>query len=334
MWKIILADDESAVLNGLRHCICWQDLGYDVVASMEEGRAVAAYLACHPVDAVLTDIRMPGMSGIDIARYVYERRLPVQVILLSGHRDFIMAQEAMRYGVRHYLTKPFLPKDIRRVLGEVSEELHLAQAHGGSSPLDQAVRSSGQEAWLVTFRVSTPVEELQARLFAALGEGYLGLSPLEGDRYCLTADETCTQAQLQEMICALQGQLQGIHRLQHVLHTGGEICPSPVEKACRYIRTHVHEKLSLTEVARQVFLNPSYLSRLFSEEMGCTFRAYVTDLRMQDAASLLIGTDLMVHEISRQVGYHDVKHFYQQFRQSSGMSSSAYRRARKGDGMR
>jgi YesN/AraC family two-component response regulator len=106
-------------------------------------------------------------------------------------------------------------------------------------------------------------------------------------------------------------------------HFGAE--NAQISKTMAYIEAHYAEKLTLTDAARNVFLNPTYLSRLFSEKAGCTFQRYLTQTRMNAAARLLTETKRPVSEICEAVGYSDLKHFYRAFNEMMGLSPNAYR---------
>lgn len=124
--SVVLVDDENTIRNGLRRFIDWDAFGLQVVADFEDGEPAMRYLSEHQVDLVITDIKMVHCSGIDVARYIYENKLETTVVLLSGYREFDYAQQAIRYGVRHYLLKPFDEDEIEQVLQDVCEEINKA----------------------------------------------------------------------------------------------------------------------------------------------------------------------------------------------------------------
>ena len=81
------------------------------------------YLKTNHVDLIITDVRMLEVSGIEVARYVYERKLKTKVVILSGYQDFSYAQQAINYKVRAYLTKPTEPTELQKLLKEIKMEL-------------------------------------------------------------------------------------------------------------------------------------------------------------------------------------------------------------------
>jgi two-component system response regulator YesN len=99
-----------------------------------------------------------------------------------------------------------------------------------------------------------------------------------------------------------------------------------VQQASAYIDSHYADaNLSLAQVAGQAHLSPSYFCTVFSQEMGKTFKEYLTEIRMQRARELLRGTALKSFEIADQVGYSDAHYFSYVFRKQTGQSPTEYR---------
>ncbi len=99
-----------------------------------------------------------------------------------------------------------------------------------------------------------------------------------------------------------------------------------VEKAKHYINQHYMEKTcSLEQVAANVGVVPSHLSKLFRQKTGKTFTDYITQERLDAAKDLLRHTNRKIHEISAQLGYGSTRHFSKIFRNSTGMLPTEYR---------
>ena len=97
MYTYFIADDETKIRQGLRQLIDWEELGFYCVGEASNGEeALAAILEKKP-DVALLDIRMPRLSGLEVARLARERNYEGSILILSGYSDFKYAQEAMRY---------------------------------------------------------------------------------------------------------------------------------------------------------------------------------------------------------------------------------------------
>lgn len=129
MYKLIIADDEDSIREGMCTMVHWNELGFEVARVCSDGDEVLRYLeAGGEADALLTDIRMIHVSGLDLAKYAMERRPEMKVVFLSGYREFEYARAAAQYNVRYYLLKPTQLSEIYRVFGEIRQALDGAQA--------------------------------------------------------------------------------------------------------------------------------------------------------------------------------------------------------------
>lgn len=99
-----------------------------------------------------------------------------------------------------------------------------------------------------------------------------------------------------------------------------------VSGAKRQLQAHFSDpELSASQVARELSVSASYLSRLFKQEMGMTLTDYLTKIRMQEAVRLLGQTELMIYEIAAMVGCHSQHYFCVAFKRLLGMSPSEYK---------
>lgn len=98
-----------------------------------------------------------------------------------------------------------------------------------------------------------------------------------------------------------------------------------VENARIYLEKNYEQDISLDEVASEVGLSPSYLSRKFKERYQLGFLEYLTELRINQAADLLINKNIKINEVARRVGYRDGNYFSKVFKRETGLNPSEYR---------
>ena len=120
--KLLIADDESRIRKGLLS-LSWNSIGIDRVYEAENGLKAAEILKEKNIDIFISDIKMPGLSGLELAEYIQQYKMDTAVILLTGFSEFEYAQKALRNGVADYLLKPLRPKDILDTVSRVIEEL-------------------------------------------------------------------------------------------------------------------------------------------------------------------------------------------------------------------
>ena len=83
MYKLLIADDENTILKGLSEFMPWDTVGCKVAGVAKDGQEAIEILQSNPPDIVITDIKMPRKSGIDVARYVFENCPKTKVIILT-----------------------------------------------------------------------------------------------------------------------------------------------------------------------------------------------------------------------------------------------------------
>lgn len=106
MLKLLIADDERIIRETIFNIIDWKKHDIEVIGLCKNGIEAYDMILDESPDIVLTDIRMPGMGGLELIRKIRQTDLQIQFIILSGYGEFEYAKEAMSYGIRHYLLKP------------------------------------------------------------------------------------------------------------------------------------------------------------------------------------------------------------------------------------
>ena len=104
-YKLMLVDDEPWALTGIEEIIDWKAEGFTVVTRCGCGRDGILDAQIHQPDAVVTDIRMPDMSGLEMIRQIREIPVPAECVIVSAYSDFEVAREAIRLSAVHYLLK-------------------------------------------------------------------------------------------------------------------------------------------------------------------------------------------------------------------------------------
>ena len=100
----------------------------------------------------------------------------------------------------------------------------------------------------------------------------------------------------------------------------------PIEEVLRYVKRNHTQKISIEDVCKHFGYSRSYVSHVFKKRVGQSFRQYLTQLRIEDARSLLKHSNLTITEIALSVGFSDSTYFSYVFKTKVGISPSAYRK--------
>lgn len=119
MLKIFLAEDEVIVRETIKRMIPWENLGFELVGEAADGEMALPLLLRQKPDLLITDIKMPFMDGLTLAK-VAKKEIPgLKVVILSGYDDFSYAKQAINIGVEDYLLKPITKNALIERLTEI-----------------------------------------------------------------------------------------------------------------------------------------------------------------------------------------------------------------------
>ena len=121
MLKVMLVDDEPYILQGLQVLIDWESGGFEIAATCSNGKEALKYLKENHVDLIISDIRMPEMTGLELLETVKKDKISdAEFVLLTGYDDFAYTQRAIRNGCLDYILKPVEEEELIAVLRKVS----------------------------------------------------------------------------------------------------------------------------------------------------------------------------------------------------------------------
>jgi two-component system, response regulator YesN len=253
----MVVDDEPIVRKGLISFIDWPQLECKIVYEAANGIEAFNKTAELFPDIIISDIKMPGMNGLELAEKIRQYFPLTKLILLTGYSDFSYAQAAIKHGVVDYVVKASAIENI-------------------SSAVEKAKKIIDVEK-----NTKLQLQKLQSGI-----------------------DESLTEAK------ASSAKIQ----INYIVH-----------KAREYIAENYNNKISLKNVADSVHVNSSYLSRLYSKEMGETIIESINKLKIERAKGLLKETIMKTNEISQAVGIEDSAYFSHLFRKYIGLSPMEYR---------
>ncbi len=152
MYSVFLVEDEIVTREGIRNCIAWENTPYTFAGEAPDGELALHALREIKPDILITDIKMPFMNGLDLARIIRKDQPWIKIIILSGHDEFKYAREAISIGVEEYLLKPVSSADMLGTLDKVVKQIEAEKNRITSiENLKKKVESSEdiiREKWL------------------------------------------------------------------------------------------------------------------------------------------------------------------------------------------
>ena len=185
LYTVIVADDEDELREAMCTMIPWEDWGFLLVGNAGNGLDALELVEKHEPDLLLTDIRMPFISGIELARQVREVRPATNIAFLSGYDDFEYAKQAIQYNVISYMLKPLTLEGLAAELRNIRRKIDAQFARFRETASSQAGGQNLQATMLMPLVLddyAEPEGDAQAEAYAR----QCGLLLDADDRPCYT----------------------------------------------------------------------------------------------------------------------------------------------------
>lgn len=122
-YKVMLVDDEDEVRQAIERRVNWEEIGFKVVASAENGEEALEKAEKYQPDVVMSDIHMPFMDGLTFCRKLKEQLPGTRIIIFSGYDEFEYAKEAIRLEAEEYILKPIDAEELKKIFLRIKDRL-------------------------------------------------------------------------------------------------------------------------------------------------------------------------------------------------------------------
>lgn len=119
MLRLMIADDEAIIRNALASLIDYESIGYELIATAKNGMEAYDIICDEELDVVITDIRMPGLNGLELIERAKKIDSKLEFVILSGYGEFEYAKQAMKFGVKEYILKPTNKRQVMEALEDI-----------------------------------------------------------------------------------------------------------------------------------------------------------------------------------------------------------------------
>lgn len=260
MLKLLIADDERIIRETISNLIDWKSLGVELIGLCSNGLEAYDMIIDESPDIVLTDIKMPGMNGLELIKNIAEINPDTHFIILSGYGEFEYAKEAMKFGIRHYILKPCNEKQISESIAAVSQEclkqrLSRGTAHSYAQKKQEQEPSCPPVPANLMPNKNTLSEQIMTYVEQHLSDPNITLKALAENHLFMNVDYVSKR---------------------FLKETGRKFSDYLAETRIRSAKKYLAEGYRVQDVADKVGCgnNPHYFSQLFKKKTGATPSAY------------------------------------------------------------
>lgn len=341
MIRTIIVDDEQIVLRGLRETIDWEHYGIEIVGVATNGKQALELIRKQPVDLVLIDIIMSGMSGLELLGRIQEEAPFVIAVMISCHASFDYIQQALRQGAVDYLVKTELEEDqLDHNLTRISQKVRSILAARDQRKAYATMQKQHEEKILCLIRESIWFVDREERRELRKACEYLDILPsgfcrelhIEMKRIeqsyrlpkeLLQITEIAKLVNAEDLIQYLDRCAEKVTSYFLGLGYREEIVLS-VLRAVNYLLEYPENVTNQSALCERFSISRSYFSKVFPDLMGISFQEYIQQVRIDTAKRLICTREVPLDEIASRVGLEDTKYFNKMFQKVTGMTLNAW----------
>lgn len=344
--KVILVDDEKYAIEGLKNMLNWKAFDGELVGTAANGKEAIDIIATNIPDVIISDIKMPILDGLELAKWIDENMSEIHLILLSGHGEFQYAQKAIQYKVKDYILKPITRDKITQLeqlliqLNKIKQtkkkEFLSIWDTSFQEDILESLRKNDRKTFDEFFKSEFFLSNMSNSdssnatgiqlinfLFQYLMEIHINKDILKHSK-SNTMNEYWELPNKEEKINYL------ITRFYDVLMSVDAQKQSNIDAISTFARQYVEKhytdpNFNISYLAEEMNVSISYLSTVFKQTMGTNLSTYIISLRIQRAKELLQDMKYSITDVATLSGYDDPRYFAKFFKKKLNMTPTEYR---------
>lgn len=345
MYKLIIIDDEKIIRETIGSQIDWNSLGIELIGLCANGIEGLDMIIDENPDIVMTDIRMPVFSGLELIEKIRQLNKDIEFIILSGYSEFEYARTAMKLNVKHYTLKPCSKETIINTVEQVKKDLRekknyiipsyiFKKISNLSNEFVEKKRSSDDilKDLFIIINKNIDFDYAKAVALSFVTNIWYSYDNLfdPSTHYC-QLNCARTVKDIQDFLeCHLEYISEQINKITELQRTSAGF----VKKCIEYTRENFSDpSLTLKHIAEtHLFMNVDYVSRQFYKITGEKFSTFLGKVRVENAKKMLRkNPNEKIYLIAEKVGCgNNPQYLSQLFKRYTKMTPSAYANKIKG----
>ncbi|WP_256762391.1 response regulator [Cohnella sp. WQ 127256] len=365
MYKVMIVDDEPWSRKVIKQLGEWDMLQLTIVGEAEDGLESLRMIDELSPDIVVTDMRMPGIDGVDLLKALKEQHPFLKIIVMSGYDDFVYLKQAIHSQAKDYLLKPVDPDELNAALAQCVRELQQTKqisAMPRNTPLlmtdsivlDQYLEyrhlvygylldlnAVGVSQTLTALQHFLDSEHFESSRLKEIGhdfmqmlEHFVATSELELEWslwIAQLAPPKLPEESVEQSVIEMIGRIGGIYKqaIDFVQEARKKRSKLDMSEVLAYINRNYKNTISLETLADYFYISKEHLSRSFKTFSGETVTDYIIRRRMEKAKQLIVEHKLSIKHAAEMTGYMDVAYFYRVFKKHYGFAPGELRNGKE-----
>lgn len=356
MPRILVVDDEPLIANSLAEIIRSEIKENLQVSCCYSSAEALAEHELMPADIMVTDVKMPGMDGLELFQRVRSKWPDSYVIFLTGYEDFRPLYQVSKYSNVRYLLKSEGPDVIVEGICKVLLTVRQRKRLPGKRTAMTAATASANDGKALEIPMMTLIQLLDIALTQHHPREYSAYFSMFSDGLSAASDTDFALAAkyYTQLLSVLKGyavhcgyenlvlinqqcKTQGCSASTSLQSISDQIFALKAEECSRlygnlflqinqYISQNFSADLSLMKLSQYTHFNPCYLSHIYKENFHESLAEHVTEMRIAEARYLLLCTDLNVQNVCQRTSDYSPTNFARQFKKATGHTPQQYRK--------
>lgn len=345
MLKVLIVDDDKHLCECLLKLIDWNQLGCIMPECSYNGAIAWEQIQEKEYDLLICDLKMPGISGVELCQLVKEKYKEIEIIFLSAYEDFQVAKYAMKFKVLDYILKPInrtsldnLEALIFEVVSKKREKQWFTDFFKGlyKEKLSRAI-NEGDTEYVNAFFESIPSDNHEKLINVCIS-----LLRILYDNLVLLNENEKTYLSQYEKWCKTIYSMQDAKacveyvRSKYKEYNSDKIQQSDNMFLIKNIKKMVNEHYldcdcNISWIADQLSMSSGYVGRIFVKHTEIPLQEYIQEKRLKCARKLLIESAYSIAEIAQMSGYSNSNYFSTSFKKKYKLSPTEYRDTKRGE---
>lgn len=333
MYHVLIADDEPLMRQALEVMISRVD-DFEVTYSVGTGEMAVEICKNNKIDIVFMDIMMPGESGIECSKKIYEHNPKITIFIVSSYNSFEFAIEALETKVKAYISKPVSFLQMQNLLKKYlieNAKVNKVDKNQYEELFSIIKEKNFKKVYYDTHKIINSIYFERKDDIGSLRDYFIILGQRLINSTSIFSEESKKVEELfsiEELLIRDEKFFEfWVFKVMNYVFIQNSINKYRVlEKVFDFIDKHIEEEIGLNEIINNCSLSQGYLSRIFKRQFNVSVMEYLHMRKMYMAKNYFCFTDLKITDVAFKLGYNESSYFSKVFKKYESITVYQYKK--------